>query len=181
MNEEILDESIDDPTLTKFQRKKLKRLASKAERRKGSTKKSFKKWIGVAVVILILIVAIGAFVRFTGTRKVFPPTSQLNHTENGPDRHISDKPFTYNDQVHMLEHADGIKGGPPGIFINYNCLDFDCEDNLIDKLTEIAKDYPKVVYLAPYRNMGAKIVLTKEGEQEIVESFDEEVIRDFVR
>jgi len=181
MDDELFDKSIDDPTLSKSQRKKLKRLASKAEGRKDSTKKSIKKWIGITFVVLVLIVAIGAFIRFTAARKVFPPTSSLNHTENGPDKHISDKPFTHNDQVHMLEHADGVKGGPPGVFINYNCIDFDCEDDLIDNLTVIAQDYPKFVYLAPYTNMGAKIVLTKEGKQEIVESFDEDKIRNFVR
>jgi len=181
MDDELLGKSIDDPTLTKSQRKKLKRFARKSERRKDFTKKSIKKWLGIVVVVLVLLVAIGAFFRFASTRKVFPPTSSLNHTETGPDRHISDTPFTYNDQVHMLEHADGVQGGTPGIFINYNCIEFDCEDDLIDKLTKIAQDYPKFVYLAPYTNMGAKIVLTKEGKQEIFESFEENKIRNFIR
>jgi len=181
MDDELLSKSIDDPTLTKAQRKKLRRLASKAEGRKTSAKKAIKKWIGITLVVLILIVAIGAFIRYSATRKVFPPTSSLNHTELVPEKHISDKPFTHNDQVHMLEHADGVDGGPPGVFINYNCNEFDCEDDLIDNLTKIAQDYPEFVYLAPYRNMGAKLVLTKEGEQEIVESFDEDKIRNFIR
>ena len=181
MDDELLSKSIDDPTLSKSQRKKLKRHAAKAEGRKGYTKKSIKKWVSISIVILFVIVAVGVFIRSAQTRKVFPPTSSLNHTELVPEKHISDKPFTYNDQVHMLEHADGVDGGPPGIFINYNCNDFECEDDLIDKLTTIAQDYPKFVYLAPYRNMGAKLVLTKEGQQEIFESFDEDKIRSFIR
>lgn len=181
MDDETLSKSIDDPTLTKAQRKKLKRLASKGEGRKASAKKAIKKWVVITIVVLVLVVAIGAFIRFTATRKVFPPTSSLNHTELVPEKHISDKPFTYNDQVHMLEHADGVDGGPPGVFINYNCNDFECEDDLIDKLTTIAQDYPEFVYLAPFRNMGAKLVLTKEGQQEVFESFDEGKIRSFIR
>ena len=181
MDDGLLSKSIDDPTLTKAQRKKLKRLASKGEGRKTSAKKAIKKWIGVILIVLVLIVAIGSLIRFTETREVFPPTSSLNHTELVPEKHISDKPFTYNDQVHMLEHADGVDGGPPGVFINYNCNDFECEDDLIDKLTTIAQDYPEFVYLAPYRNMGAKLVLTKEGQQEVFESFDEDKIRSFIR
>ena len=181
MDDELLGKSIDDPTLTKSQRKKLKRFAGKSERRKDATKKSIKKWIGITVAVLVLIFAVNAFLRFASTRDVFPPTSSLNHTETGPDKHISDKPFTFNDQVHMLEHADGVQNGPPGVFINYNCIEFDCEDDLIEKLTKIAKDYPEFVYLAPYTNMSAKIVLTKEGKQEIFESFEENKIRRFIR
>lgn len=81
----------------------------------------------------------------------------------------------------MLEHADGIEGGTPGVLINYNCNEFDCKDNLIDNLTKITQDYPKFVYLAPYRNMGTKLVLTKEGRQEVLDNFDEDKIRNFIR
>ncbi len=179
MNDELISKGTDDPTLTKAQRKKLKRLAKKAEDRKVSTKKGIKKWVGIVLIVLVIIAVVGAFVRWSVTRKSFPPTSSVNHTEVLPEKHISNVPFSFSVQKHMLEHADGK--GPPGVFINYNCNDFECEDDLIDKLTTIAQDYPEFVYLAPYRNMGAKLVLTKEGQQEVFESFDEDKIRSFIR
>ena len=82
-------------------------------------------------------------------------------------------------QKHMLEHADG--SGPPGVVINYNCQDFSCEADLIDKLAEFVKEYPAYVYLAPFSMMSAKIVLTRLGEMEILDEFDEDKIRSFIK
>ncbi len=81
-------------------------------------------------------------------------------------------------QKHMLEHADGQ--GPPGVIINYNCEDFECEPDLIDKLKAIAQDYPEFVYLAPFPNMSAKIAITRRGAIEVLDEFDEERIRRFI-
>ena len=78
----------------------------------------------------------------------------------------------------MLEHADGK--GPPGIIINYNCVDYACESDLIEKLEAFAKKYSANVYVAPFKNMDAKIVLTRLNKIEILESFDENKIEDFI-
>lgn len=111
MDDELLGKSIDNPTLTRTQRKKLKRLERKVEGRKASTKKYIKKWVSITIVVVILIVAIGAFIRWSATRKSFPPTSSANHTEVLPEKHISNEPFSFAVQVHMLEHTDGVEGG----------------------------------------------------------------------
>ena len=181
MDDEFLSKSIDDPSLTKAQRKKIRRLAKKTEKKKLAPMMGIKKWGKFLVVIVVTIVVLGTLFWWASNQKTFPPTSSLNHTEGVPGKHISKKPFAYNTQVHMLEHADGVQGGPPGVFINYNCNEFDCEDELIGNLTKIAQDFPKFVYLAPYPNMGAKLVLTKEGQQEVLDSFDEDKIRNFIR
>lgn len=49
-----------------------------------------------------------------------------------------------------------------------------------EKLTEIVKDYPKNIYLAP-NNYDDKIILTKIGKREILDNFDEQAIRDFIK
>ena len=47
----------------------------------------------------------------------------------------------------LAQHADGR--GPPGVIIHYNCDDYDCEPDLIQKLTKIVRDHRANVYLAP--------------------------------
>ena len=49
------------------------------------------------------------------------------------------------------------------MLVQYNCVGFQCEANLVDRLTEIVLTYPPQVYLAPYPTMDAKIAL---GHQE---------------
>lgn len=78
----------------------------------------------------------------------------------------------------MLEHSDGKE--KPGIIIQYNCDDFDCEPDLIQKLAALAEQYPDNVYLAPNKYDG-KIILTKLGKMEILDAFDEQKIKDFIK
>ena len=77
----------------------------------------------------------------------------------------------------MLEHVDGA--GRPGIIINYNCKDYKCEDNLIEKLEAFATKYD-YVYVAPFKGMDAKIALTKLGKIEVLEEYDESLIINFI-
>ena len=77
----------------------------------------------------------------------------------------------------MLEHADG--GSKPGVMIQYNCDDYDCSSDLIEKLTELVQQYPDNVYLAP-NNYDGKIVLIMLGKREILNTFDEQAIRIFI-
>ncbi len=88
------------------------------------------------------------------------------------------EPMSLPVQKHMLEHADG--GGRPGVIINYNCDDFPCEADVVDRLTEIAQEYPSHVYLAPFPDMDAKITLTHVGKLETLDAIDEARIRAFI-
>ena len=77
----------------------------------------------------------------------------------------------------MMEHADGK--GRPGILMQYNCTDYECEDDFVAKLEAIVKEYPEHVYLAPNTYDG-KLILTAEGRREILDEYDEEKIRAFI-
>ncbi len=78
----------------------------------------------------------------------------------------------------MLEHANGkVK---PGVIIQYNCKKYYCEPDLITKLTELVKQYPENVYLAP-NNYDGKIILTKLNKRQILNEFNEQVIKDFIK
>jgi hypothetical protein len=81
-------------------------------------------------------------------------------------------------QRHMLEHSDGV--GIPGVIINYNCVDFECESDLVNQLTEIAQQYPEFVYLAPYPGMTKKLAITRRGKIETFDSFDKEGLVSFI-
>lgn len=104
-----------------------------------------------------------------------------NHVEVNPPAHILNEPMPVPIQKHMLEHADGIHGGPKGVIIQYNCRKFSCPDDLVEKLTQMAKAYPAFVYLAPNPTMDARIALTREGEILVLDDYDAEKIRRFIK
>lgn len=110
--------------------------------------------------------------------EILPPTTMAGHIEVSPPSHILDEPIDIRVQKHMLEHADG--DGPPGVVINYNCVDFACPGDLIPRLAEIVQKYPENVYLAPYHGMSVKIALTRLGKIETLDEFDKEAIRKFI-
>ena len=106
-----------------------------------------------------------------------PPTGMKGHIESNPPSHILKVPMAEVVQRHMLEHADGR--GPPGVIIQYNCDDYDCEPDLIQKLAEIVRDHRTNVYLAPASYDG-KIILTKLNRRKVQEDFDDAAIRRFI-
>lgn len=169
-------EDIDWQSLSKQERRELKRQLSKKERKRQNITGRFRSW-GIGIVVIIGLVAF-SYYWFT-SREVLPPKSSLGHIESSPPSHILDKPMSYKIQQHMLEHADG--GGPPGVIINYNCEDFECDPDLVNQLSEIANEYPEYVYLAPYLGMSEKLVTTKEGEIEIYDSFDKDALVSFIK
>ena len=132
----------------------------------------------IGIVTLLVFVGIGwlAATQNTNTERL-PPTSVAGHVEQSPASHILSEPMSEAIQKHMLEHADGE--GNPGVIVQYNCTDFTCEDNLVEKLTAIVEDYPEYVYLAPNQYDG-KIILTRFREREVMEEFDESAIRNFI-
>ena len=155
-------------------RRNIKALQRQKDKRQALMNK-LRNWsIGL---IVIAIVAVGGYFWLIN-REVLPPTSFLGHIESAPLSHISDQPMLITVQKHMLEHADGA--GPPGVVINYNCIDFECESDLVRQLTEIAQQFPEFVYLAPYPDMTKKIAITRQGRIETFDSFDKEGLVSFI-
>ena len=111
------------------------------------------------------------------SRPSLPPTTMAGHVETVPFGYVLTEPMPEAVQKHMLEHAGG--SGAPGIIIQYNCEDFDCEAGLVEQLAEIARSYRGSVYLAPNRYDG-KIILTKLDKRKILGRFDERAIRAFI-
>ena len=126
---------------------------------------------------LITVGVVGGAVWLLSKTPKLPPTTQENHIEESPPSHIVTTPIPENIQRHMVEHADGA--GPPGIIIQYNCDDYKCAPDLVQKLTALVEEYPENVYLAP-NNYDGKIILTKQSRRKILDDFDEQVIRDFI-
>jgi plastocyanin len=148
-----------------------------AEKQKLGSQKKAKSTGKYFLYLIILGAILFGLYGLTKDVKRLPPTSMQNHIEESPPSHIMDIPIPENIQKHMLEHADG--NGPSGIIIQYNCDDYECEEGLVDKLTELVKEYPANVYLAPNTYDG-KIILTKLGKRLVLKAFDEKAIREFI-
>lgn len=133
---------------------------------------------GIFIAIIGLIIA-GIFWSISNI-ETLPPIDMEGHIESNPPSHILKEPMPIAIQKHMLEHADGVEGGRGGIVINYNCKDYECESNLIDNLEAFAKKY-EYVYVAPFKNMKAKLALTKLGKIETLEGYNEEKIEKFIK
>lgn len=128
--------------------------------------------MGIAGILIYLLISISP------NTKVMPPTDIRNHVEENPPSHVMRTPMAVAVQKHMLEHSDGE--GRPGVIINYNCADFQCEPDLIEKLEAFAYNYSHV-YVAPFPNMGARIVLTRLGRMEVLDSYDSKKIEEFIQ
>lgn len=136
-----------------------------------------KKIRNMSIFIIILGLIIVSIVWGISGIERLPPTDIQGHIESNPAFHVLKEPMSIPIQKHMLEHADGT--GRPGVIINYNCEDYDCEENLIESLEFFAGDYD-YVYVAPFKGMDAKIALTKFGKIEVLEEYDEIRIRNFI-
>lgn len=177
MEEMEKNRQVAERRLTKKGRRRLekerKQGMRKTEQRKGTTQ----KLISIAAIVAIGGGGLFALGWFLLRSPLLPPTVMTNHVEQSPPSHIMTIPIPDKIQRHMLEHADG--GGRPGVIIQYNCQKYGCESSLVQKLTELAGDYPDYVYLAP-NNYDGKIILTKLGRREILDEFDEQRIIDFI-
>ena len=71
---------------------------------------------------------------------------------------------------------------PPGrMLVQYNCRDYECAPDTVERLVEIVRSYPTSVYLAPYPGMDANIALAAPGRMLTLDTLDEGRIREFVR
>ena len=146
---------------------------------KKSIKLNYKKirnW-GVLIVVLALVI-FGFYFMFSGV-KTLPPTDMQGHVEANPPSHILREPMSIPIQKHMLEHVDGQQGVRGGVIINYNCEDYNCEEGLIENLEQFGYEF-NYVYVAPFKNMDAKIALTKLNRIEVLEEYNEGEIRNFI-
>ena len=131
---------------------------------------------GIFIAVLVLVI-VGIYFMFSSV-KTLPPTDMRGHIEENPPSHILKEPMPLAIQRHMLEHADGSGSG--GIIINYNCEDYNCESDLIEKLEAFARIYTANVYVAPFKDMDAKIVLTRQNGIDILDDYDEGRINNFI-
>ena len=136
------------------------------------------KRLGGAVGVLVLVALVG-FVgyRWATTAKIYPPTDIQGHTEAYPPQRILTTPMPLDIHKHILEHSQD--SGRSGVIINYNCTDFECAPDTIERLEAIARAYG-FVYLAPFPGMDAKITVTRLGRQIVLDSVDEARIREFI-
>lgn len=137
-------------------------------------KKSVKTW---TIAILVIAGIIFGVYFFISNIETLPPTSMQGHVEQSPPSHISRAPFPIAIQKHMIEHSDGT--GRPGVIINYNCINFNCDSDLINNLEEFAQSYGHV-YVAPFPKMSKKIVLTGLGRIETFDEYNEQAIDNFI-
>lgn len=166
--------------LSRKQKRQFKRLQKKQRQISQRRQKVFKKiakWVvffGVASAI-----SYGGYTYYIN-QELLPPTDMANHIEKSPPSHILKESMDIRVFKHMLEHADGK--GKPGVIINYNCKEFKCKNDFITKLEEFAKrnKYKEFIYVAPFKSMSAKLVITKLGKQEILDDFDEDKIKQFI-
>ena len=64
--------------------------------------------------------------------------------------------------------------------VQYNCVDYQCEPGLVERLKEIVLNFPAHVYLAPYPTMDAKIALAAPGRLLTLDALDEKKILKFI-
>lgn len=162
------------------ERQQLKEEQKRAEERRRTWRRRLRRGTRIGLVVLIVGGAVGGAAVWFWSRGELPPTSMANHVEENPRGHILKEPMPIPIQKHMLEHADGIHGGPKGVIVQYNCKKYSCPGDLVDNLTRVAERYPRFVYLAPNYTMDARIALTREGEILVLDQYDAEKIRGFI-
>ena len=164
----------------RHERQVLKRQEREAAERRRVWRRRLRRALPVVLVVVVAGGVVGGLGVWFGRRGNLPPTSMANHVEANPPGHILSEPMPVPIQKHMLEHADGIHGGPQGVIIQYNCRKFSCPEDLVENLTRMATAFPRFVYLAPNPTMDARIALTREGEILVLEQYDAEKIRRFI-
>ena len=137
----------------------------------------------VAGGLAVLALAVGGFALFMATSstfgKILPPTGFTpTHLESLPSQQINSRPIQRREQEHVMERQAGHERG--SMLVQYNCRKYQCEDDLVNRLTEIVRTYPPQVYLAPYPTMDAKIALAAPGKLLTLDDLDEDKIRNFV-
>ena len=131
-------------------------------------------------MLAVAVAVVGAFVLMGILQKDLPPTNfGPGHSESLPPAQINTSPIPRPIQEHVMERN---RTHPPGqMLVQYNCRDYECGPDLVEKLTTVVKSYPPSVYLAPYPGMDAKIALAAPGRLLTLDTLDEARIREFIR
>lgn len=159
------------------ERKRRKQREETRSKRKVRLRKVLKRAPRYLSYASIALAVTAGAIWWLWSRPSLPPTTMTGHLETVPSGYVLTTPMPEAVQKHMLEHAGG--SGAPGVIIQYNCEDFECEPGLVEQLTEIARSYSGSVYLAPNTYDG-KIILTKLEKRKILAEFDEKAIRAFI-
>ena len=93
--------------------------------------KKVRNW---SILIIIVGLIITGLVWGISNIERLPPIDMDGHIESNPSSHILKDPMPIAIQKHMLEHVDGVEGGKAGVIINYNCKDYQCENDLIGEI-----------------------------------------------
>jgi len=161
--------------LPKRERKKKIRALKAQDVSKSSLIGRIRNW---SIDLIIAVLLIGGIYYWSTNREILPPTDMAGHIEQNPSSHVMDEPMSLSVQKHMLEHSDGK--GPPGVIINYNCEDFECEPGLKEKLAEIANKYSEFAFKAPFSNMSKKIAITRMGKIQTFDNLDKNALVQFI-
>ncbi len=167
----------------RYERRQGARGRRQQESRKARLGNLRRKLLLAAAGFTVTSVAVVGVVVFMTTRstfgKILPPTGfSAAHLESLPLQQINTQPIPRLEQEHVMERAAGHERG--SMLVQYNCVNYQCEPNLIEKLTEIVLNFPAYVYLAPYPTMDAKIALAAPGRLLTLEDLDEAKIRKFI-
>ena len=132
---------------------------------------------------VVVGLAIGGLVLFMTTRSTFgkelPPTAFTPaHLESFPPQQVNNLPIPRLVQEHVMERNAGHPRG--SMLVQYNCVDYQCEPGLVERLAQIVLDFPAHVYLAPYPTMDAKIALASPGRLLLLDVLDESKILKFI-
>jgi hypothetical protein len=136
----------------------------------------------ISVLVIAIVVAVVAGISFLPSQQeeIYPPTSPVGHVESYPEEQVSTVPIPDTVQRHIIEHvplSDGTQRR--GVILQYNCVEFSCEPDLVSQLAEIARAY-EYVYMAPYPEMDAKIVLTSYRDLLTLDKLNREKIVAFI-
>ena len=142
--------------------------------------KSLMKKIKIYSIITIILVILFIGIYFATNIKSLPPKTMEGHIEVVPDSKILKKTMDLRIHKHILEHFDGEDGSRGGIIINYDCKTYTCSSDMVLNLEEFTKTY-EYVYVAPYKKMKSKIVLTKLNRQITLDEFSPETIDQFLK
>ncbi|OGK57860.1 hypothetical protein A3I50_02325 [Candidatus Roizmanbacteria bacterium RIFCSPLOWO2_02_FULL_37_9] len=165
------------PQLNRRERRYLAKLEKKLLPDKKANSFQWNGTVTKFFIGLFVLLIVGGVIWITKSQPNLPPIDMEGHIEQNPPSHISDQEMPEPIQKHMLEHADG--DGESGVIIQYNCKMYSCEKDTIEKLKSLVKKYPENVYLAQ-GNYDGMIILTKNGQREILEKLDEKKIKEFI-
>jgi len=167
----------------RYQRRQNTRERRQQESRRARLRNLRRTLLMAAGGFAVVGLAIGGIVLFMTTRSTFgkelPPTSYTPaHSESFPQQQINTRPIPRLVQEHVMERNAGHERG--SMLVQYNCVDYQCEPDLVERLTEIVRAYPPYVFLAPYPTMDAKIALAAPRKLLTLDALDEDKIHAFI-